>query len=504
MTNFYIFQGAQSEVEARMPRTVRYLVWQARNAIVTSRDAQSIEERNVRRGQLADYEGALKTMIEDYVGIRLSNIPDRLRVLLTQTISEESSPMTSFARYAQECLNSAMDTCKVESIRFLTIFESEWKTLQYSDDASPIVLSIQNGDFKNYMLRIASLVFEILQPVLERIDIYEAVRLSIWLNGYVSYHNTSGEVVSSHSDNEYEEEERDEIPRRVRSIVGLFANKKIIVTIFGRIRDILLKDVERYTGNPEDFINPGNRPGHDSDFMEHMDQVRILRALGDGINSAYPPVKVACRLLIYVNDLTVEDNGANVSFLLPIKTNLLLITLQESSEITYEILHHTCTAITRAGNQLSQMDGRIFAIKHLILLKNLMLAYEISGSHRASALDFTSLWATFTELRARGGLFDITSYYNLLTSGNLLPRVIENVLDARVELDGLLRKNITMFLEEGAQMILKDRSSGRRGVMTAEEQIHGRLTAAYPQEELLREGLWEALQQHVDKRRRGK
>ncbi len=178
---------------------------------------------------------------------------------------------------------------------------------------------------------------------------------------------------------------------------------------------------------------------------------------------------------------------------------------QNSSEIAYEVLHQTCTAIIRGTSILTQtypqIDGRLFAIKNLVLLKNLVLAYEISGSHRVSALDFTDLWATFAELRVRGALFDIASYYNLLRSGNLLPKVVENVQDARIELDGLLRENITKFREECAGMILKNQIGGMRGMMSAEEQIKKKLMAIFPLDEQLRNGLWEAVQMLVDERR---
>ncbi len=152
----------------------------------------------------------------------------------------------------------------------------------------------------------------------------------------------------------------------------------------------------------------------------------------------------------------------------------------------------------------SQIGGRLFAIKQLLLLKNLVLAYEIAGSRRASVLDFSDLWATFAELRTRGGLFDIGSYYNLLTSGNLLPKVVESVQDARVELDGLLRESITMFREDSAKMFLSERSGGKRGTKTAEDQIKGKLMEVFPQEAKLRENLWEAVQSLVNERRHEK
>src|SRR5258706_7737922 len=108
--------------------------------------------------------------------------------------------------------------------------------------------------------------------------------------------------------------------------------------------------------------------------------------------------------------------------------------------MAYEIMHGACSAIMRGASAVTakytSIDGNIFAIKNLVLLKNLVLAYEISGSRQASALDFSRMWATFSELRNRGGLFDVTAYYALLRSGNLFPLVVMSVQDAMTELDG--------------------------------------------------------------------
>jgi hypothetical protein len=149
-----------------------------------------------------------------------------------------------------------------------------------------------------------------------------------------------------------------------------------------------------------------------------------------------------------------------------------------------------------------KIDGRILAIKNLLLLKNLVVAYDISGSHRAPALDFSDVWNTFSELRERGRLFELSTYYKLLTSGSLLPRIVENIQDARVELDGQLRENITVFREECTEMLSKTGSSGKRGALTPEQTIKKKLFDAFPEEEQLRENLWEAVQTFGEEKKR--
>jgi hypothetical protein len=158
--------------------------------------------------------------------------------------------------------------------------------------------------------------------------------------------------------------------------------------------------------------------------------------------------------------------------------------------------------MTQVIAKSTKIDGRLFAVKNLLILKNLVVTYDISGSRRASTLDFTDIWHTFGELRARGGFFELGIYYRLLTSGRLIPKVVENIQDARVELDGQLRENITRFREEAADLIAKSASAGKRGAMTAEEIIKQRILEAFPQEQQLRDSLWDAVKTFGDDKKR--
>jgi hypothetical protein len=507
MTSIYLMQDPQSVKEVELLRdTIEHLLAQAKKAIDMSHKKTTSAEWSAYRSYLAIYEEGFKIMTQEYINTRILYIPDIVGDYLTKTLPAQFEPAADFPRYARECLIGAVEICEHETYKFVFTFASNLGNMQYKDPAAPILLSLEKGKFKDYLVTIAMRVFDILQPHLLVMDIFNAVEIAIWLNSHVYDRNMSGDLASSHSDEE-DNEERGAILGQARSVVAGKVNSKFIGIIFGRIREILLKDVERYVGKADDFVP--RVPATQSNFkiVDDGTNIRLEKALGLGVRAAYPPVKTACRLLVLVNDLTFEYSGENVSSTLLTKHGLLLIIYQDSSEVAYEILYQTCTSITRGANILtqaySQMDGRMFAIKNFVLLKNLVLAYEISGSHRASVLDFTDLWATFAELRVRGGLFDIASYYNLLRSGNLFPKVVENVQDARIELDGLLRENITKFREECANMVLKDRTGGNRGTMTAEEQIKKKLAVVFPQEEQLREGLWDAVQLLVDEKRRG-
>lgn len=84
-----------------------------------------------------------------------------------------------------------------------------------------------------------------------------------------------------------------------------------------------------------------------------------------------------------------------------------------------------------------------------------MLIYELHGVTKTSELDFSDIWTTLRDLRERGKLLDPRAYYTLLREGKLMPKVLEKVSDARVELDGILRSSIVKFTEGWAGRIVE-------------------------------------------------
>lgn len=113
------------------------------------------------------------------------------------------------------------------------------------------------------------------------------------------------------------------------------------------------------------------------------------------------------------------------------------------------------------------------------------------------------MWHTFTELRTRGGLFDVRQYYRLITAGELLPEVVNNVLDARVELDGLLRETITKFREEAAGMLWRKYGFPlKREAEEGKKIIRDKLEVMFTTEEELRDNLWEAVEVTLRSRKR--
>ncbi|KAL8726909.1 MAG: hypothetical protein Q9166_006398 [cf. Caloplaca sp. 2 TL-2023] len=119
-------------------------------------------------------------------------------------------------------------------------------------------------------------------------------------------------------------------------------------------------------------------------------------------------------------------------------------------DLAHQIVHQTTLSLHTASHLISTSrtpaDAHLFLIKYLLILKQQIVAFDFEYVVTPDInIDFSGVTDTFYELRARGGLFDPRNLWKRM-GGNLLPKVVENMLDAKVELDGRLRGVITEFM----------------------------------------------------------
>ncbi|TKA82100.1 hypothetical protein B0A55_01809 [Friedmanniomyces simplex] len=129
-------------------------------------------------------------------------------------------------------------------------------------------------------------------------------------------------------------------------------------------------------------------------------------------------------------------------------------------DLAHRIVHSTISSLLTASQQITRQktphDGQLFLITHLLHLKQQIVAFDIEFSPPEVDFDFSAVTNTFYELRDRGSLWNPASWVRLVggaVGGGLLPRVVENMLDAKAELDGRLRTVINDFVSGYADHI---------------------------------------------------
>lgn len=95
------------------------------------------------------------------------------------------------------------------------------------------------------------------------------------------------------------------------------------------------------------------------------------------------------------------------------------------------------------------INAQLFLLRQLLTLKHQLIAFDIEHSTGISDrdIDLSHLSSTLTDLRSRGAaaLFLSPRALASLATQSLLPGVVDNMLDARTELDAILRKTIEDF-----------------------------------------------------------
>lgn len=177
----------------------------------------------------------------------------------------------------------------------------------------------------------------------------------------------------------------------------------------------------------------------------------------NGADTAYNEASTVRRQVIY----------PTLSLCLTLLTRLhRLINTNIFDDLAHQIVHQTLLSISNAATMIPHLkpptadqftpkqdpppstSTNLFLLTHLLYLKTHLVAFDISSNSLDPdiSVDFTSALNTFHELRERGGLFNPVHLMRLIGNGTLLPRVVENMLDAKLELDGRLRSVINDFV----------------------------------------------------------
>lgn len=110
-------------------------------------------------------------------------------------------------------------------------------------------------------------------------------------------------------------------------------------------------------------------------------------------------------------------------------------------------IHSLFSASTLLSTKASQLDADLFLIKHLLILKEQIGAFDIEFVRPETEIHFSRVVDRFRELSS-GTIFSPTSIRKSL------PMVVENMFDAKEELEGKLRIAINSFTTVTAESIV--------------------------------------------------
>lgn len=228
-----------------------------------------------------------------------------------------------------------------------------------------------------------------------------------------------------------------------------------------RAQAILRNEIENYKPTPQDLDYPRqtSRPPTSNSMHAPLSgkrgKVPTTEALDPDSDDENNPLPFS---FSSTNSQTLQNSYPTLPRALSLLSRIYrLVNSSVFDDLAHQIVHSTTASLLHASTLINKQstpaDGQLFLLRHLLLLKSQIVAFDIEFVTPDISFDFSNITSTFYELRERGGLFNPASWVRLFTSGGLLPRVVENMLDAKQELDGHLRNVINDFTANFANLM---------------------------------------------------
>jgi len=207
-----------------------------------------------------------------------------------------------------------------------------------------------------------------------------------------------------------------------------------------RTSSIIRDEIEHFTPKPEDLDYPAN-----------CNRLRRRSSAASGGNSPLP------------NDPAILEGSFDTETMFTgwyptlrkciwlLSKIYRLVNSVVFDDLAHQIVHATTSSLVLASQTLAKSksdpaDSQLFLIRHLLLLKEQLVAFDIEFSHQPDVnFDFSTITGTFSSLRTAGSLFSPGGLFTLVKTA-AMPKVIASMLDAKTELDLRLRTAIESFV----------------------------------------------------------
>ncbi|RZF45908.1 hypothetical protein LSTR_LSTR008285 [Laodelphax striatellus] len=125
--------------------------------------------------------------------------------------------------------------------------------------------------------------------------------------------------------------------------------------------------------------------------------------------------------------------------------------------LSQEALSMCIQSISEAAGTISStkspMDGELFKIKHLLILREQIAPFQVDFAVKEMSLDFSKMkTAAFDLLQKRGGMFSSDSLLQFILEGS--PLVREHWLDSRKDVDKNLKHSCETFISHATHSIV--------------------------------------------------
>ncbi|RFU28388.1 hypothetical protein B7463_g7941, partial [Scytalidium lignicola] len=423
---------------------------------------------HVRRGAyVLSYHFLFNQLLEEYIKSRQFVVPLVQRKLKKYATSTPS-PETEFKLFSRRCVQYVLDICHNEAKLTEDIFQSGPLMIEYQPEKivgsvaekSSYVERLQKG----FAVHITTLV-NFLKPYLGNRDLHRVADLIGWLETmYMSASEGNDDVDRPLEDH--------------RKAAYILLNEHLW-PLSDSLFIAAAAELEHFKPTEEDLELPtivNGRTKSKSQRVSENSSAQNGSSVSGGVSTAYPTVKSAIDLLILYNESRFER--------------------PKKGDVLYEIVHQTTESLQRAATTIKRTSGilnaQVFLIKNLILIENLFLTHEIPDSVRQSAeLDFSPFWAVIKQLQDRRQLLNPLAYIKPLVNGELLPAVVDQVLDARKEMERVLVQQITGFAKYWQSKITSNNRRNTDEALKASVEFDKLLEANF--EENTRVALWRML-----------
>lgn len=403
---------------------------------------------------------------------------------LRKLAAKDPKPEIDFKSFARRCTQYVLDIC-----------HNEWSLIEKFFEGGPFFAEypgLLHGDKQiNYAERLEenrlshlSTLHNFIAPYLNGGDLQRICDLTNWLETLYSNPNDS--------DMEAESIQGD----RSSAVQALLS--KYLWPLSDTLFLKAAKDIQYFKPSQEDLtLTKSTITGRRDSKNQAVSRVEIDQQIFDShtppVSNAFPTVKTAVRLLVMYNDGSYDRP---VRYFMCLNGHLL-IPIQRAGDVLYEIVHQATESLQKAATIIKRnstiMDAQLFLIKNLMLIENLFMTHEIPDSIRQSAeFDFSPIWETIRELQERKQLFNPLAYFTPLVKGQLLPAVVDHLLDARKELEKVLVQQITAFTKYWQSRVSGKDPKKRDAVLKASKELEVLLDKVFD-DETTRAALWKMI-----------